>query len=355
MGPKRDIVGEWKRAALKRGLRFGVSEHLGASYTWFGSSHGADASGPMAGVPYDGADSRNAELYHPVHDEPLTGPYPKWNWYAKNAAWHAEWLKRIGDLLDRYQPDLLYTDGGIPFGNVGRGLVAKFYNDNAAQHGGVVQAVYTHKNIGSGEFIREAAVQDVERGGMPDINALPWQTDTSVGDWFYSEGYKYKTTQQVVQMLADVVSKNGNLLLNVVLYADGSLPPEPKMFLAEMAQWIRVNGEAIYSTRPWRKFGEGPTQAESGHFKEDVAYTARDIRFTTKGDVLYAITLGVPRGKVKIAALGKSSAVETRPVKNVTLLGSAEALTWSQEADALVINVPANLPTDFASAFKITF
>nr|WP_267877450.1 alpha-L-fucosidase [Massilia sp. PDC64] len=242
----------------------------------------------------------------------------------------------------------------MPFGVTGRTLVANFYNQNIKTHG-KLEAVYNHKDIGSGEFLRKAGVQDVERGVMNGIQPLPWQTDTSMGDWFYSEGYKYKTTRDVVTMLADIVSKNGNLLLNVVQYPDGSLPPESRKFLDEMAAWIQVNGEAIYGTRPWKTFGEGPTQTEGGAFKENADYTAADIRFTTKGGSLYAITLGEPKGQVRIASLGMKAGFESRPVKSVSLVGAAEPLRWKQQDDALVIDVPASLPTTIASSFRIGF
>jgi alpha-L-fucosidase len=352
MGPKRDIVGAWRDAALGAGLRFGVSEHLGASYAWLQTSHGSDPKGPQQGVAYDGADPAYADLYHPAHKEPyLNGD----SWYAKNLAWHRQWFDRITDLLTQYQPDLLYTDGGIPFGVVGRTMVADFYNRNMAAHQGKLEAVFNHKDIGSGEFLRKAGVQDVERGVMEGINPQPWQTDTSIGDWFYSEGYKYKKTADVVYMLADIVSKNGNLLLNVVQYPDGSLPPECRRFVTEMAAWMAVNGDAIYGTRPWKIFGEGPTKAASGHFKEDTAYTPADIRFTTKGGDLYAITMGEPAGEVRIASLGRKSALESRPVKSVALLGSQAELKWTQHDDGLVIALPAGLPTSIASSFRIGF
>jgi alpha-L-fucosidase len=352
MGPKRDIVGDWKKAAAKAGLRFGVSEHLGASYAWWTPSHGYDQMWPMLGVDYDGADPKYASLYHPAHNQPYRNSA---TWYTTDTRFHQQWFNRITDLVTRYQPDLLYSDGGIPFGKVGRTLIANFYNASMASHGGKLEAVYDHKDIGSGEFIREAGVQDVERGVMEGINPLPWQTDTSIGDWFYSDGYKYKTTSDVVHMLADIVSKNGNLLLNVVQYPDGSLPPEPMQFLREMAEWMSVNGDAIYGTRPWKIFGEGPTKAASGHFQENTAYTPQDIRFTAKGGAVYAITLGAPSAPVRIASLGRKAGLETRPVKGVTLLGSTAPLRWKQGDDALTIELPASLPTGIASSFRVTF
>ncbi len=352
MGPHRDVVGEWKKAAQKFGLRFGLSEHLGPSYAWFSPSHGWDQWSPMAGRNYDGNDPAFQDLYHPQHNEPF-----RWgrSWYAKNPEWHQEWFQRIKDLVDQNQPDLLYTDGGIPFGVIGRSLVAHFYNANEAAHDGKLEAVYTHKDMGTGEFIREAGAQDVERGVMNAINPLPWQTDTSIGDWFYSEGFKYKTTSEIIHLLADIVSKNGCMLLNVVQYPDGSLPPEPRQFLDEMAAWMAVNSEAIHGTRPWKIFGEGPTVAAAGHFKEDTAYTPQDIRFTTKGGALYAITLGVPSGEVRIKSLGRDAKFAGKKVSGVRLLGSEEKCTWSQEPDALAIKVPARLPTQHASAFRIEF
>ena len=355
MGPHRDIVGNWKKAAQKYGMRFGVSEHLGPSFGWFAPSHGYDQfnePGAKLGVPYDGADPKYQELYHPANNEPF-----HWgrSWYATNSAWHQEWFNRIKDLVDQYQPDFLYTDGGIPFGVVGRSLVAHFYNSNMAAHGGKLEAVYTFKNLGTGEFIPHAGVEDIERGVFPGINPLPWETCTSMGDWFYSDGFKYKTTAQVVHMLADIVSKNGNLLLNVVQYADGSLPPESRHFLDQMAAWMSVNGEAIYGTRPWRIFGEGPTVAAAGAFKEDTAYTPQDIRFTTKDGNLYAISLGWPAdGKVVIHSLAKTDQSGVNQIERIELLGFPGELKFIQTATGLTVRLPGRKISHIACTLKIT-
>lgn len=354
MGPHRDIVGDWKKASQKYGLHFGVSEHLGASYSWFNPSHGYDQfwmNGKM-GVGYDGEDPRYADLYHSGKDKPYRDGK---TWYTDNPESQKQWSLRITDLIDQYNPDFLYTDGGIPFGQVGRSLIADFYNKNMKRNGGHLEAVYTHKDIGSGEFILKAGVQDVERGVMNDISPYPWQTDTSVGDWFYSEGYAYKSTAHVVHMLTDIVSKNGNLLINVVQYPDGSLPPESLAFLKEMAIWIKVNGEAIYATKPWKIFGEGPTSAASGHFKEEDKYTAQDIRFTTKANALYAITLSEPAKMLKINSLGTNGQYLDKRIKNVTLLGFKGKLNWRQELDGLVVYLPEKLPSLYSSSLKIVF
>ncbi len=352
MGPKRDIVGLWSTAAKQRGLRFGVSEHLGASHNWWWPSHQYDQFWPKLGVDYDGADPKYADLYHPKHNEPFTNK--PGTWYTNNPKYHQVWFNRIRDLVDSYEPDLLYSDGGVPFGIVGRSLLAHLYNSSVKRNS-KVEAVYNCKDLGSGEFHREWCVQDVERGVLKGINPLPWQTDTSNGDWFYSDGYRYKTTAEVITMLADIVSKNGNLLLNVVLYPDGSLPPESEQLLQELKPWMKVNAEAIHGTRPWKIFGEGPTEAAAGAFKESATYTASDIRFTTRDDKLYAITLGEPAGNVSIASLARANAYEHRRVHRVELLGVARPLKFHQDDQALIIDVPSMLPSRYGSAFRISF
>lgn len=354
MGPKRDIVGEFKSAAKKYGLRFGVSEHLGASYSWFVTSKGFDHEWtPNAHKPYDGADPAYQDLYHEIHNEPFQ--WRKDTWYAKNPQWHQRWFDRITDLVESYQPDLLYTDGGIPFGEVGRTLLANFYNGNIAANNGKLEAVYNHKNLNTGEFYREVGAETVERGVLEDINPYPWQTDTSMGDWYYSEGHAYKTTSQIVHMLADIVSKNGNLLLNVVQYADGSLPPEALRFLDEMAAWMDVNSEAIHGTRPWVRFGEGPSSVVAGAFNESFDYTAEDIRFTQKDGALYAITLGLPKKTVRIESLGLNAKYSDKQIKSVQMLGHNKELKWRQLDDALVIDIPRKLPSKHAVSVKIEF
>lgn len=357
MGPKRDIVGAWKEAAQKQGLKFGVSEHLGASFTWFQTSHGADKEGPLAGVPYDGADPKWQDLYHPPAAPDDTA------WYTTDKDWPKKWLARITDLVDQYQPDLLYTDGSLPFGEVGRAMLAHYYNSNRARHGGSLEAVYCLKDPrkpqgGNSEYLEGIGVQDVERGGLAEIKPQPWQTDTSIGDWFYNKNWKakdtgtmYRSPAWVIRNLVDIVSKNGNMLLNVIQRPDGSLDPEVEQLLSEMADWMKVNGEAIFETRPWEVFGEGEAKVEAGHFKEDFNFTAKDIRFTRSkdGKAVYAIALGLPDGEVRIQSLAKGKA----PVSEVRLLGSDEKLPWKQDADALVIQKPNSWPCKHAVAFKI--
>ena len=348
MGPHKDVVGLWQKAAQAQGLRFGVSEHLGASFTWFQTSHGADKTGPLAGVPYDGNDPANQDLYHTKAEPGDTG------WLSKNPAWHREWFNDVKELIDLYHPDLLYSDSGLPFGDVGRNMLAHYYNDSAARHGGQVEAVYNCKQDSQGKW-----VQDLERGVKDEINPEPWQTDTSIGDWFYRTGQKYKTSADIVQMLVDIVSKNGNLLINMVQTPEGELEPDVLKTVGEIGDWTAVNGEGIYGTRPWKVYGEKAADApeiKSGMFNEGkLKYTAKDIRFTAKGETLYAFCLGMPTEDVRIKSLGKSANLAGRPVTAIELLGSTERPKWRLDDDALVIEKPAGLANSPALAYKITF
>ena len=348
IGPKRDIVGAWKAAAKRRGLRFGVSEHLGASYCWSYPNHLYDQFWPKLGVSYDGADPRNADLYHDNRDEPFLNK--PGTWYTTNPKFHRRWFQRIRDLVDSYQPDLLYSDGGLPFGEIGRTLVAHLYNSNIARRG-KLEAVYAHKNLGSGEFLPKAGVQDVERGVLDGLNPLPWQTDTSNSDWFYNEHDRFKTAREVVSMLADIVAKNGNLLLNVVQYPDGSLPPESEELLTGLSGWMKVHSEAIHGTRPWKTYGEGPTKPKAGAFGESGEYTPADIRFTAKRDTLYAIFLGWPQGRSAIQSLG-AGALPNATIERVDLLGGPE-LRFRRDADALRLTLPPSPKGALIPAIRI--
>jgi alpha-L-fucosidase len=353
MGPKKDVVGLWQGAAKKQGLRFGVSEHLGASYTWFQYAHGADTTGPMAGVPYDGNDPRYEGLYHAK-----AAPDDK-GWLTTNPAWQREWFDSIKELVDKYRPDLLYSDSPMPFGNVGRSLIAHFYNQDMAHNGGKLEAVYTCKEASGGKWVR-----DIERGVAEGISPEPWQTDTSIGDWYYRTGQRYRTSTEIVQMLADIVSKNGNLLINIVQTPEGDLEPDILKTLDEIAAWIAVNGEGIYGTRPWVVYGEGPStrKQEKGRFGglRDVpesAYSAEDFRFTRSkdGNTLYAFCLGKPAGEVRITSLGRNAKLAEKAVASVQLLGSKAKLDWRLEDGALVIKTPADLLASPATGLKVAF
>jgi alpha-L-fucosidase len=353
MGPKKDVVGLWQKAAKKQGLRFGVSEHLGASFTWFQYAHSADTSGPLAGVPYDGNDPKFEDLYHGKAAADDKG------WLTKNPVWQREWFDSIKELVDKYKPDMLYSDSAMPFENVGRSLIAHYYNQDMSKNGGKLEAVYTCKQVSGGKWVR-----DIERGVAEGISPEPWQTDTSIGDWYYRAGQKYKTSTEIVQMLADIVSKNGNLLINIVQTPEGDLEPDMLKTLDEIAAWIAVNGEGIYSTRPWSVYGEGPStkvqaRGQFGGLRDvpDQAYKPEDFRFTKSKDgrTLYAFCLGKPAGEIRITSLGRNAKLSDKAVTSVQLLGSKAKVEWKVEDDALVIKTPANLTASPATGIKVGF
>jgi alpha-L-fucosidase len=352
VGPKKDVVKLFADAARKQGLKFGVSEHLGASFTWFRSSHAADKTGPMKDVPFDGADPANQDLYHKPRAADDNG------WLTNNPEDQRRWFDCIKELVDNYQPDLLYSDSPMPFGDVGRSLIAHYYNSSSARNGGTTQAVYNCKEDAKGKWVR-----DIERGVAEGIRPEPWQTDTSIGDWYYRTGQKYMNSGEVVRMLIDIVSKNGNLLLNVVQTPEGDLEPDVLAILDGIGQWVALNGEGIYGTRPWKTYGEGPSttgEKEKGRHGglKDVPkkpYTQEDFRFTASkdGKTLYAFCMAAPDKDLRITSLGSDSKLLDKPVASVRFLGSDEKAGWKQEGGALVVTKPRQVPNKEALVVRI--
>ncbi|UWZ85856.1 alpha-L-fucosidase [Occallatibacter riparius] len=360
MGPKRDIVGAFRKAADKHGLRFALSEHLAPSYHWFATSHMSDKTGPLAGVPYDGADPANADLYHEL---PKYYPYSYNYWLVNDRqapeAWKQHYFNRIKDLIDKYQPDLLYCDGDIFFEEYGLALVANLYNVSANRHGGRCEAVYTSKLPSDCET--GTCILDWERGVAAGIPANPWQTDTCIGEWHYNREAQYKSPKYVIDLLVDIVSRNGNLMLNFPLPNSGELDYEELVVLDEITKWMAINSEGIYGTRPWKIFGDGPVAnapATSGgtRFNESGRkdLTAEEARFTTKGDTLYAFVMGWPDKLVLIKPLATSSHLSPPKVRNVELLGYNGKVTWIQDEQGLTVVMPEHKPCEHAIALKIS-
>jgi alpha-L-fucosidase len=316
---------------VSRGLKFGVTEHLAASFSWWRGNKGADATGPFAGVPYDGNDPAFADLYHANRGEPDA-------WLTANPVWPEPWFRRIKDLVDRYHPDLLYSDSGLPFDRVGLALVAHMYNENATRHGGITQAVYTQKDRSPDVY--PIGVMDIERGQSDEPTPYVWQTDTSVGDWYYDLKHSYKTPGHVIEMLVDITAKNGCLLLNIPQLPDGTLDDEGRHLLSVLTGWTAVNGEGLYGSRPWTKAAEGPTNLGTpGHFEEKrQAWTTADFRFTAKGASVYAFQMKYPdRRDAFIRALGLTSGLK---VAKVSVLGATGAVVWKQLEDGLLVRLP---------------
>lgn len=357
MGPKRDVVAEFRKAAEKHGLPFGVSDHLWISYKWFAVSHMSDRDGPLAGIPYDGTDPKNADLYHSYSDPKLITDKFDWNEDGIPEAWKEEWSRRITDLIDQARPDYLYSDGPLPFGERGLRMAAHLYNQSAQRHGGQTQAVYLSKR--PEDCAVGTCVLDHERGVLDEISATPWQSDTCVGEWHYSRGIKYKTPKFVIDMLVDVVSRNGNLMLNFPLPNSGMLDAEELHILEEITNWMSVNGDAIYGTRPWKISGEGPSTKKPStgeanfNEKDRKDLTPQDIRFTTKGDVLYAFAMGLPEKETVVPVLSLDGTLGVRNIAHVELLGFPGKLTWRQDQAGLKIELPEGTIGKYALVFKV--
>ncbi len=387
VGPKKNIIAGWAEAAKKHGLRFGVSVHAAHAWRWYESSQGADANGEFAGISYDGkltkADGKGQwwegldpqDLYAQNHELSRDSANPgaihsQWHWdngaSIPDAAYCEKFYNRTVDLINKYQPDLLYFDDtGLPLwpvSDAGLKIAAHYYNSNMKQHNGRNEAVLFGKILTPQQ--QQCLVWDVERGALNKIAELPWQTDTCIGGWHYNrsdyEGNRYKSAKTVIHMLADIVSKNGNLLLNIPVRGDGSIDEKEEKILEGIAAWMDINRECIFGTRPWKVFGEGPAtegapiSAQGFNEGKGKPMTAEDVRFTTKGDILYAIVLGQPAKDLQIKSLGTAAGLLDKPIAGVRLLGSDETIRWIQSEASLTIKPVQNKPCDEAIVFRIT-
>ena len=384
VGPHKDLIGGWARAARKNGLRFAVSVHASHAWSWYEPAQGADTNGPFAGVPYDGkltrADGKGQwwngldpqDLYAQNH---APGTKLEWSWdpakgsSVPDAAYLEKFFNRTKQLWDDYQPDMIYFDDSVlPMHGVtdeiGLDLAAHFYNSSIKLHGRN-EAVMNAKDLGESQ--RRALVYDIERGKAAGILPEPWQTDTCIGSWHYKRSlfdkHQYKSAASVIPMLADIVSKNGNLMLSVPLQRDGTPDADEIKIVSDIGAWLKVNGPAIYATRPWKIYGEGSSTeaAEKGRFggQTDVQkkpFTAEDIRFTQSKDgrTLYAIVLAFPAdGKVAIKSLASNPANWPGGIGSVRMLGISGKLKFNRDENGLHITLPGKQPCKIAFALKI--
>ena len=383
VGPKRDIVGTWEPLVRQAGLKFGVSNHSSHAWHWYQVAYGYDAEGPMRGRRYDAYWLRKrhgrGKFWEGLDPQELyTGPYyvppegiasdqAMMDWHDKrdgqwleaappfNAEFVRKWLLRQNQIVDDYRPDLMYFDDtGLPLGQTGLDAAAHYYNQAIGWRGEPDVVVFGKKLDG---FQRRAIVEDVERGFLDEIREMPWQTDTCIGNWHYSrriyEQNAYKTPKQVIQRLADVVSKNGNLLLNVPVRGNGTIDEKEAAIVDDIASWTKRNGEAIFGTRPWQRFGEGPTKPPEGMLNEDQAkpFTAQDLRFTRKGGALYAIFMEWPESESSVASLG-ARALPDGVVEKVELLGGPP-VQFRRDADALRVTLPPSERGAFTPVVRI--
>lgn len=348
MGPKRDILGELKAAAEKEGMIFCTSSHR-AEHWWFmghGREFASDIREPLA----------RGDFYWPAMQEPQnmelqSKPYPTEEYLT-------DWLLRTCELIDRYQPSLLYFDWWVQheaFRGVLKKLVAYYYN-RAAQRGKKAAVCYKYDALMFGSGIVE-----VERGALAAATPYLWQTDTAIAknSWCYTDTLDYKTPRQIICTLIEAVSKNGNLLLNVGPKGDGSIPERDQEILREIGAWMEKNGEAIYGSKPWRRSMEGKTNVAEGHFtdNEEPPYTAEDIRFTVRGDCIYAFVMKFPRdGRITIRSLAYSddqgAPVFHGLIREVCLLGFSVRPDYRVDEKGLHIRA-GEIKTDFPVAVKI--
>jgi len=367
IGPRRDVVGTWAKLARDRGMRFGVTIHQARNWWWFQPSHGADSTGPYAGVPYDGhltlADGKG-QWWDGYDPQVLYGPKHPAD-ALPDTSYVREFYDRTRDLIDLHDPDLLYFDNALlPLGWGGMSVGAYFYNRSVARHGGKADCVLNVKNVQAPLF--KAVVADIERGLSSDILEYPWQSETCIGEWHYQrklfeqdgEFGGYMHPRDVVHWLADTVSKNGTFILNIPGKPDGTIDRKEQLILERIGAWMAVNGEAIYSTRPWAVYGEGPNAIKSGSFQGNSvqSLSAEDIRYTRNkaGTIVYAIALGWPAEQMLLNALGKGAATKPGRVEHVELLGTEKPVTWQQDDSALHVTLPQYQPdADYAAALRI--
>lgn len=385
IGPKKDLIAGWKKAAQKNNMHFGVSVHAAHAWTWMETAQRADKKGPMAGVPYDGKLSRAdgkgkwwegfdpQELYAQNHalsknSENNGMIHKQWNWgegvCVPTKAYCEKFFNRTIDLINSYDPDMVYFDDTAlplwPVSDAGLKIAAHFYNRSIKKHG-KNEAVIFGKILD--ETQRKCMVWDIERGQSNTIEPLPWQTDTCIGSWHYDQriynAKRYKSAQTVIHTLVDVVSKNGNLCLSVPVKGNGSIDELERKIVEEIGAWMAVNAEGIYDTRPWVIFGEGPAMesaaplaAQGFNEGKGKAFTSGDIRFTSKGSTIYATVLGWPIDrKVNIKSMGSAAKHIDRKINAVECLGFGK-LHFTQNEEALVVDL-GNVKPDLSYAFTL--
>jgi alpha-L-fucosidase len=384
VGPKKDIIAGWSKAAKKLGLPFGLSVHASHAWTWMETAQRSDKKGEFAGIPYDGNLTKEngkgtwwegldpQQLYaqnHPLSagSENVSSLHRQWDWgngaSTPSQEYCEKFYNRTIDLINQYNPDLLYFDDtGLPLypvSDAGLKIAAHYYNHNIATHKGKLEAVLFGKVLT--EQQKQSIVWDVERGAPDKIQDKPWQTCTCIGDWHYKRSIydkgSYKSAVTIIHMLVDIVSKNGNLLLNIPVRGDGTIDDKEIAILEGIAAWMDVNKESIFDTRPWNTYGEGPIAETAnpinaqGFNEGKTKYSNKDIRFNQKGKTLYATVMGVPSDDITIKSLGKTKGNDK--VKRIEMLGSKENIKWKQNADSLVIQKPGKMPNDLAVVFKI--
>lgn len=349
MGPKRNVLGELSEEFNRRGMVNGASTHR--IEHWFFMGHGKEFESDITDAEQEG------DFYWPAMPE--RDHYDLFSEPAPSKEFLEDWMIRTCELIDRYRIKILYFDWWIQHQSAKPYLqkIAAYYYNRAAEWGEEVVICYKHD-----AFMFGTALVDIERGQFADIQPFYWQTDTAIAknSWCYTENNDFKKAKDILCDLVDIVSKNGNLLLNVGPKADGTISDEDKAVLLEIGEWMEKNGEAIYGSRPWRIAAEGPTKVAEGQFTDgkDKVFTAEDFRFTVKGDSLYAICLHYPEdGRVTIKALGEQDASHLPKfhgiIKRIEILGFEEQPVWNRDGEGLHIET-GTVNSDKPVVFKVT-
>lgn len=382
VGPKRDIVGEFEKSAKKYEMPFGVTSHDDRYLSWWLPAFGHDETGPYAGVPYDGNLTKEdgkgtwwegldpADLYG-LPPEKRT---PEWEKSVKE-----NWVKRHVELVTKYDVDMLWFDGwGFPYKEYGKELCTIYYNHLLKKDGKI-------NGLVAGKFTNEpSTIKDIECGGANEILSEVWQGTLTPNSWFYKvERPLRHSARTILEMLIDMNSKNGNLLLNVELLPSGRIPEEQKRILDDVGAWVNLNGEAIYGSKPWKVYGDNlnsmirelrkkqnPTETDlealknleggkNEQFNERTIssprYGSDEVRFTTVGDNLYIFVLAPKAGEIELPTLGLKSAYNSSKIKSMKMLGGKEEIVFTQTDKSLKFDVPAERPNRYATVFKVVF
>jgi len=336
MGPKRDTLAEWKAAAQKHDLKFGVSTHLYWSPRFFANAR-----------KYQTAGTPEAKLFNLEYSP---------RGFATEDKWNEHWYARCWEIIDKYDPDMFNNDSPYPKIGGGKGLGVKlftsFVNRDLKENNGKQSVVLSFKDA---EVDRTAFTYNLERGGAGEIKPEPWMWATDLsGGWFYRATAVNKMSVPVmVGNAVDAISKNGVVMLNIALKGDGTIPENQAAYLTAFGDFLKISGEGIYDSRPWKVFGEGPLKVKDGRQGENKrAFSQQDIRFTTKDGVLYAFVLTPPTEDIVIKTLARGGLLD-KDIADIKLMGSDEEIKWTRSENDLTITLPQSLPNTLVVGFVI--
>ena len=360
IGPGKDICALWQKAAKKYDMYFGLTEHLSASFSWWNTNKYHDNFGAYKDVPYDGSDPEYSDFYYNNHEHATDNGMDYLPvWHTANKSHHDYWLRSVKEMIDTFKPDFLYSDGVIPFGpqdsdepineelyKAGLEAISHLYNTSIAVNG-QNNSVYFQKD--RRPEVYNVGVLDIEKSQLDNIADKPWHTDTCIGNWFYDVWHSYKEPGHVIEMLVDIISKNGTMLLNILQKPDGTIDDEALFILKELEKWFNICSEAVYNTRPWRVANEGDTKVLIDGFTENrAAWTASDFRFVKKGNIVYAFILKASEDRRCVI----KSFLPDEHIKSVRILGGSE-LEFAQNIGILAVKLPVDLPTYYTNCIAI--